>query len=66
MIYLIISLFIYGGLLDWQKAMTFNKVGRLLAQFYAGTRKSLKDFWLPLLELPIKFGLSARPLHFAG
>ena len=29
----------------------------LFAEFHAGTKKSLLDFWLPLLEQPIKFVL---------
>ena len=29
----------------------------LFGKFHAGTRKSLSDFWLPLLEQPIKFVL---------
>ena len=34
-----------------------GRVGRFFAQFYAGTRKSLCDFWPPMLEQPIKFVL---------
>ena len=31
----------------------------LFAQFYAGTRRSIWDFWRPLLEQPIKFVLKS-------
>ena len=32
-----------------------TSVARLFAQFFPGMRKSLLDFWHPLLENPIKF-----------
>ena len=37
--------------------LAVGSVARLFAQFYAGTRKSLQDFWPLLLENPIKFVL---------
>ena len=43
-----------------RKTMTFGQlasVTMLFAKFQAGTRKSLSDFWLTLLEQPIKFVL---------
>ena len=56
------SFFIPGGHFSWKKAMIFGWLAiaaMLYATFNAGTRKSLSEFWSPLLEQPITFVLSS-------
>ena len=43
--------------------MIFGKLASaamLFAEFHTGTKKSLSDFWPPLLEQPIKFVLKCK------
>ena len=43
---------------NWEKINKIWAVGKFFAHFYAGTRKSLQNFWPPLLQQPIKFVLT--------
>ena len=52
---------VYRGHFNWKKSVLFGQlafVAWLVAQPYAGTQKSLKDFWPAVLEQLTKFVLT--------
>ena len=63
------SFFIHRGHFSWRKLMILEQpasVARMFAQIYSGTRKSLKGFWPPPLEQPIKFVSSCLDINVSS